>query len=140
MKGAVARDDLRGIRGEYQRASVTYPALHSPPHALSRRSFKRKIARDPEARPRASVRSIFSSRVFTLRVLHTYVHTRATTPLQSRHNSMQTARGRNALKYKAALENGRKYARANSINADNYFGKQLGNDLPACRNNAHILL
>lgn len=43
MERAVTWDDLRGIRGEYQRASVTYPALHSPPHALSRRSFERKI-------------------------------------------------------------------------------------------------
>lgn len=76
VERAVAWDDLRGIRGEYQRASVTQPALHSPPHALSCRSFKRKIARDSEARvPLASIYSVFSSRVFTLRVLRTYVHT-----------------------------------------------------------------
>lgn len=114
----------------------------------SRRSFKRigKIAQDArlgsESRwkcnewARTSLRYFtFSSRIY-LRVLHTRMRRRRRKAgiIQCKHRERREL----ARKYNAARDiEGRKYACANSINGDNYFHKQPGEDSAACQNNGY---
>lgn len=72
------RGDLRRIRGEYQRGSVTHIRRYIRRHMRPRRSFKRigKIARDCEARVRARVfPPVFSSCAYlpSAYYIHTYI-------------------------------------------------------------------